>query len=292
MTEDQTKSARFWNVITRIRIYVTNILFLAIMLMIVVSISFSFFISSDLKDPEGKALIFNPQGPIVEQLEGVGDPLSLLLQGPPQQGVLVREVLELLESAESDERIEHIILKLENIYGTGQAVLFDVGQALKKLRESGKNIISVGDSYDDTSYYLASFSNEIILNPDGMILLTGFSRYRTYYKSFLDKLKITVNLFRVGKYKSAMEPYIRDDMSESAKEASRTWMGVLWDSWKEVVARNRNMLPSEIQNIADNAPILIKEEKGDIAKALVKVKLVDKLLSRTETRKYLEELIG
>ena len=292
MTEDQTKSARLWNAITRIRIYVTNILFLAIMLMIVVSISFSFFISSDLKDPEGKALIFNPQGPIVEQLEGVGDPLSLLLQGPPQQGVLVREVLELLESAESDERIDHIILKLENIYGTGQAVLFDVGQALKKLRESGKNIISVGDSYDDTSYYLASFSNEIILNPDGMILLTGFSRYRTYYKSFLDKLKITVNLFRVGKYKSAMEPYIRDDMSESAKEASRTWMGVLWDSWKEVVARNRNMLPSEIQNIADNAPILIKEEKGDIAKALVKVKLVDKLLSRTETRKYLEELIG
>ena len=136
MTEDQTKSARLWNAITRIRIYVTNILFLTIMLIIVVSISFSFFISSDLKDPEGKALIFNPQGPIVEQLEGVGDPLSLLLQGPPQQGVLVREVLELLESAESDERIEHIILKLENIYGTGQAVLFDVGQALKKLRES------------------------------------------------------------------------------------------------------------------------------------------------------------
>ena len=291
MTEKTTRTKRIWDLISKIRSFLSNLVFLLILGSITVVIVFSLF-DDDLKDPEGKALVINPQGPIVEQIQGSGDPLSFILQGQPQKEVLVGNLLDILEAAEDDERIKFIVLKLDNIYGTGQTVLFDIGQVLKKLKEKGKIIISIGDAYDESAYYLASFSNEIILNPDGFIFLDGYSRYRTYFKSFLEKLKVSVNLFRVGKYKSAMEPYIRDDMSKEAKEASKAYMEVLWDSWKGVVAENRDMQTSDLQYFVDNAEKLIAQEKGDAASALLKANLIDKISNRTQTRKYLKETIG
>lgn len=288
---EETRLERFWKVVGKIRSSLSNFLFLVILLVISVAIVGSFF-GSDLKDPEGKALVINPQGPIVEQIEGGNDPLTFLLQGQPQKQLLVNNLLEVLKKAKTDDRIKFIVLNLDNIYGTGQTVLFDVGQALKELREAGKIIISTGDNYDQSGYYLASFSNEIIINPDGFIFLEGLSRYRTYFKSLLEKLKVSVNLFRVGKYKSAMEPYIRNDMSEEAKEAAKAYLEVIWDSYKEVVAENRDMQPDNLQYIADNSNILIKKEKGNAAAALLKANLVDKVLNRTQTREYLQKKIG
>ena len=174
MTEKTTRTKRIWDLISKIRSFLSNLVFLLILGSITVVIVFSLF-DDDLKDPEGKALIINPQGPIVEQIQGSGDPLSFILQGQPQKEVLVGNLLDILEAAEDDERIKFIVLKLDNIYGTGQTVLFDIGQVLKKLKEKGKIIISIGDAYDESAYYLASFSNEIILNPDGFIFLDGSS---------------------------------------------------------------------------------------------------------------------
>ena len=148
------------------------------------------------------------------------------------------------------------------------------------------------DYYDESSYYLASFANEIILHPDGEIYIDGYSRIRTYYKSFIDKLEVTVNLFRVGKYKSAMEPFIRDDMSEAAKEASMAYLSILWDSWKKVVSSNRDIKLSDIQSYADSFDEYIIKETGNAAKAALNSNLVDRLLNRTQTREYLIELIG
>ena len=291
MNDTKTRSERFWERITKIRNISANFLFLLIVSVLLIAVVGSFF-SGDLKDPKGKALVLNPQGPIVEQLQGTGDPFDLILQGQPQKEVLARHFLEILDYAAKDDRIKFVVLELDNIYGTGQVVLFDIGKALEKIKEAGKTIISTADSYDESAYYLASFSNEVIMNPDGFIFLEGYSRYRTYYKSLLNKLKISVNLFRVGKFKSAMEPFIRDNMSEEAKEANKKWMGVLWESWKREVAENRNLLPADIQKFADNAQNYVKEESGDTATALLKANLIDKVMNRTATRKYLNDLIG
>ena len=195
-------------------------------------------------------------------------------------------------SVKDDPRIGYIVLKLDNIQGTGQTVLFDLGQALKKAKDSGKKILAIGDSYSQSAYYLASYADEVIVNPDGAVLIEGYSRYRNYYKSFLDKLKISINLFKVGSYKSAMEPFIRDTMSAEDKEASMFWMGDLWSSWKEDVSINRGLEPADIQFYADNANILIKDQFGDMAKAAKKANLIDKILNRTQIREYLEELVG
>ena len=287
-----TKTERFWERVTKIRSFTANTLFLLIVLVLLFSIIGSIFAGKKLPDPKGKALVINPAGPIVEQVRSLTDPLNILISGDIGREVHVRNILYVLEAAEKDERIENIVLKLDNIYGTGQAVLYDVGQALQRTKDAGKNIIAVGDFYDQNAYYLASFANEIILNPDGGLLIDGYSRYRTYYKSLLDKAEVTVNLFRVGKYKSAMEPYIRDSMSEAAKEASIAYLSVLWDSWKEVVSNNRSLKPEDIQKFSDNFDKFVIQENGNEAKAVLNLNLVDKLLNRTKTREYLIGLIG
>ena len=290
---ETTKIERFWEWVTTARKFTINLLFLLIVLIILFSILGSIFSSNKLPDPEGKALVFNPEGPIVEQVSGLGaDPINILLSGLPTPEVNVRDVLFTLEAAHKDERIEHVILSLDNIYGTGQTVLYDVGQALKKLKDSGKNIVAIADYYDQSSYYLASFANEIILHPDGGVAIDGYSTVRLYYRSFIDKLEVTVNLFRVGKYKSAMEPYIRDNMSEADKEARLAYLKILWDSWKNVVSENREIQANTIQSYADNLDEYMLAEGGNGAKAALKLNLVDKLLNRTQKREYLMELIG
>ena len=289
---ETTKMNRFWEWVTTARKFTINLLFLLIVLILFSVLLGSIFSGSKLPDPEGKALVFNPQGPIVEQVAGSLDPLSFALYGPPTPGVNVRNVLFALKNAKEDERIEHIILKLDNLGGTGQTVLYDVGQALQELKDSGKNIIAVSDYYSQRSYYLASFANEIIMHPDGSVDISGYSRIRTYYKSLLDKLEVTVNLFRVGKFKSAMEPYIRDNMSDAAKEASAAYLNALWNSWKKVVSSNRTLEVEGIQNYADTFDELVIKEIGDTGKTALNFKLVDKLLNRNQQRDYLIDLVG
>jgi len=289
---ETTKMNRFWEWVTTARKFTINLLFLLIVLIFLGALLGSIFSGSKLPDPEGKALVFNPQGPIVEQVAGSLDPLSFALYGPPTPGVNVRNVLFALKNAKEDERIEHIILKLDNLGGTGQTVLYDVGQALQELKDSGKNIIAVSDYYSQRSYYLASFANEIIMHPDGSVDISGYSRIRTYYKSLLDKLEVTVNLFRVGKFKSAMEPYIRDNMSDAAKEASEAYLNALWNSWKKVVSNNRTLEVEGIQNYADTFDELVIKEIGDTGKTALNFKLVDKLLNRNQQRDYLIDLVG
>ena len=287
-----TKIDLFWQRVTTARNLAANLLFLLIVLIVLVAILGSIFSGSELPDPEGKALVLDPQGPIVEQVSGSLDPLNFVLYGPPTPGVNARDLLFALKTAKEDERIKHIILKLDNIDGTGQTVLYDVGQALQELKDSGKNIVAVADYYNQSSYYLASFANEIVLHPDGEIYIGGYSRIRTYYKSLIDKLEVTVNLFQVGTYKSAMEPDIRESMSEASREANIAYMKVLWDSWMAVVSNNRNLESEDIQNFSDTYDDLVIQENGNTAKAALNYNLADKLLNRNQQRDYLVGLVG
>ena len=151
-----------------------NSLFLIVVLVTIISFIASFF-TKDFEDPSGKALVLSPAGPIVEQVAGSDDPFDVIRgQGPSE--LYVGDLLEVLESAAKDERVRDIVLRLDNIEGTGQAVLYDVGNALLKVKDSGKNIIAIGDSYGRSGYYLASFANEVIMDPDGYIFIDGFGR--------------------------------------------------------------------------------------------------------------------
>ena len=267
-----------------------NSLFLLVVLLAIISFIASFF-TKDFEDPSGKALVLSPAGPIVEQVAGSDDPFDVIRgQGPSE--LYVGDLLEVLESASNDDRVTDIVLRLDNIEGTGQAVLYDVGNVLQKVKDSGKNIIAVGDSYGRSGYYLASFADEVIMDPDGFIFVDGFGRSKLYFKAFLDKLKIDFNIFRVGTFKSAVEPYLRNDMSEAAKEANLAYLNVLWDSWKNVVSNNRGLNPQDIQFLTDNADEVASKSKKGLAHALLSYGLIDNLLSRREQREYLLEKFG
>ncbi len=297
MEENKTRFQRFkenplgWMFTGDLFFLTLNSIFLMMVIIAIFSI-FSSIFSSNLEDPEGKALVINPYGPIVEQVASASDPLDFLLVGGQPTELYVGDLLEVLEAASKDERVKDLVLRLDNISGTGQAVLYDVGLALKKVKDSGKRIIAIGDDYSESGYYLASFADEIIMNTEGWILIDGFGRSKMYYKSFLDKLKISFNIFRVGTFKSAVEPYLRDDMSEAAKEANLAYLDVLWSSWVDIVSENRSLTPNGIQYLVDNTDKLVKKSGKGTAEAFFQYGMVDKLLSRIEQREYLLELFG
>ncbi len=297
MEENKTRFQRFkenplgWMFTGDLFFLTLNSIFLMMVIIAIFSI-FSSIFSSNLEDPEGKALVINPYGPIVEQVASASDPLDFLLVGGQPTELYVGDLLEVLEAASKDERVKDLVLRLDNISGTGQAVLYDVGVALKKVKDSGKRIIAIGDDYSESGYYLASFADEIIMNTEGWILIDGFGRSKMYYKSFLDKLKISFNIFRVGTFKSAVEPYLRDDMSAAAKEANLAYLDVLWSSWVDIVSENRSLTPNGIQYLVDNTDKLVKKSGKGTAEAFFQYGMVDKLLSRIEQREYLLELFG
>ena len=245
----------------------------------------------EFDDPTDKALVIRPLGPIVEQVAGSDDPFDNLSGDLPSE-LYVGDLLEVLEAAASDDRVQDIVLSLDNINGTGQAVLYDVGNALQKIQEADKNIIAVGDYFTRSGYYLASFADEIIMNSDGLVEMDGFGRSRLFYKSFLDKIKVDFNVFRVGTFKSAVEPYLGNEMSEAAKEANLAYLDVLWSSYKDVISKNRGMTSEEIQYLVDNSDSILTEEGLSSSEAILNYGLVDKLLPRTKTRSYLKELFG
>ena len=150
----------FWLFSGKLFFLSLNIIFLIVIIISIFSIISSLFVN-EFKDPTNKALVISPTGPIVEQITGSNDPLDQLSGDVPRE-LYVGDLLEVLESAAQDERVQNVLLRLDNIDGTGQAILYDVGVALQRIQDSGKTIIAVGDYYSRSGYYLASYADETV----------------------------------------------------------------------------------------------------------------------------------
>ncbi|MCV6605959.1 MAG: S49 family peptidase, partial [Porticoccaceae bacterium] len=170
--------------------------------------------------PESAALLIAPQGAVVEQLTTSPSPLDLLSSGPAQETLLGNLVVS-IRAAAKDKRINSLVLNLDNFAGAGFSKLSDIGDALQIFRDSGKPIIVTGDNFSQGQYFLASHADRILLNPFGAVEVMGFSSYRTYFKDALDKLKVNVHVFKVGSFKDAVEPFLRNNMSEASKLHNR-----------------------------------------------------------------------
>ena len=167
-----------------------------------------------------------------------------------------------------------------------------IGKALKEFRDSGKPVYAVGENYSQGQYYLASFANKIWLSPQGVVDLHGFATNGLYYKSLLDKLKVSTHVFRVGTYKSAVEPFIRDDMSPAAREADSRWIGELWQNYLNTVAANRQIPAEQVFPGAQGLLEGLTKTGGDTAKYALENKLVDALASSAEIEKALTKEFG
>lgn len=246
------------------------------------------------KVPSSAVLVLDLEGPLVEQLTGrsSGDLIGALAAGDAAKETLVRDVTEALDKAREDKRIKAVLLDLDGMQGSGLTKLQDVAEALDKFRKTGKKVIAAGDRYTQSQYFLAARADEVFMSEDGMVLLEGFGRYRMYYKDAIDRFGLEWNVFRVGEYKSFVEPYIRNDMSPEAKEADLDWMGDLWRGYLGDVATARKVKPEDITAMIEDYPARLKAQGGDAAKLALSEKLVDTLAPRDVVRRRLVELAG
>lgn len=247
--------------------------------------------------PDEAALVLNPNGVLVETAEDV-DPFEVIVEqaygvNEPTQ-IEVHDVVRVIRKAKDDKRIKGLVLDLGSlgVSPSSASKLHYIADEIAQFKESGKKVIAVGDYYTQEQYLLAAGADEIYMNDFGNLVIYGYGAYGTYVKSFLEKLKITSHVFRVGTYKAAVEPFIRDDMSPEAKEANRAYLDVLWRSYIDVVENGRGLTPGTVENYANNMSAVMASADGSFAKAAVNEGFVDELKSRAEMIDYLKQTFG
>jgi protease-4 len=277
----------FWNSISATRRFVGNLLFL---LLVVFLIALVFFESGN-EVPEGAALILSPEGNIVEQkTETVL--ASDIFGDAAREETLLKDIIDVIDYAKDDKRIKLMVLDLRKMGNAGISKLQSIGAALERFSGSGKPIFAYGDYFNQNQYYLAAHADRLYLSPMGAILLNGFGLYRLYYKTALDKLQIQFHVFKVGTYKSALEPVTRDSMSEYAKEANLGWLNILWEAYKSDVAQGRRFNPQSLDDYINNISGYLAQAGGDAAVMALNLGLVDGLKTRDEVRQELIERVG
>ncbi|WP_033575527.1 signal peptide peptidase SppA [Dickeya chrysanthemi] len=202
------------------------------------------------------------------------------------------DIVDSIRQAKDDSNITGMVMDLSDFVGADQPSLQYIGKALREFRDAGKPIFAVGDNFNQTQYYLASFANKIYLTPQGNIDLHGFATNNLYYKTLLDKLKVTAHIFRVGTYKSAVEPFIRDDMSPDAREADNRWISTLWQHYLDTVAANRQITPQQLFPGAEKILANLQTVDGDTARYALENKLVDEVASRSMVEQALIKAFG
>ncbi|MBY8084592.1 signal peptide peptidase SppA [Vibrio fluvialis] len=282
-----------WKFITFIRLALTNLIFL-------LSLAIIYFVYIHAESPtttvdKASALVLNLSGPIVEQSTYV-NPMdsfagSVLGQDLPKENVLF-DIVDTLRHAKDDEKVSGLVLALRDMPETNLTKLRYIAKAINEFKASGKPVYAVGDFYNQSQYYLASYANKIFLSPDGAVMLRGYSAYNLYYKTLLEKLDVNTHVFRVGTYKSAIEPFIRDDMSDAARESASRWLTQLWGAYVDDVATNRQIDAKTLTPSMDEFLALLKQSSGNLADLSLKVGLVDELATRQQIRKELADIFG
>ena len=277
----------FWQGLSVCRAMVGNLIFLALIIFFL-----ALFFYGDKKDiPDEAALILSPQGDIV--IQKTETMLSSRLMGEAsREETLLKDIIDVIDHAKDDQRVKALVLDLQDMGSAASSKLADIGQALLRFKTGGKPIYASGDYYGQQQYYLAAHADHLYLHPMGGVALTGFGIYRNYFKSALEKLMIQFHVFRVGTYKSALEPFLRDDMSEYAKEANLSWLSVLWDTYAGTIAELRGLPPEAVDDYINNISENLSLVKGDTAQLALDHGLVDALKTRDEVREELIALVG
>ncbi|MFT4178809.1 MAG: signal peptide peptidase SppA [Thermomonas sp.] len=280
-----------WDAVNFTRRLVFNILFLIVLLLVLMAV-FGGGKLAPLDDDT--TLVFKLDGRLVEQYSC--DPLSRSLAQATNsrdcREIRLRDALRALESARTDKRINRVVLRLDEFQPSGFASLREVAAALATVRAAGKQVVAYGDNYGQAQYLLAAQADEIYLDPMSQtgVMLDGLASYRPYFREALhDKLGVDMNLFKVGEYKSAAEPYILDAASPESKEADLFWMGDIWRRMLADIGKARGIAPATLAAQADTLPEQVAAAKGDLAQMALQQKLVTALKTREEVETLLAE---
>ncbi len=241
-------------------------------------------------------LRLNLNGPIVEEKTYV-DPVEAAINDATMGNevpaeILLDDIITVIDEAANDDRISIILLDLQKMPNAHLNKLKQITQAIERFKATGKKVISTGYYYTQAQYYLAAHADEVTMHPYGGVSIEGYGMFPLYFKDALEKLAVTQHIFRVGTFKSAVEPFIRNDMSDAAKEANRVWLGALWQEYKQDVAAVRPFDESNFDETMDELLVKMQAVNGDSGKYSLENQWVDSLKSNQQIRQQLIDLVG
>ncbi len=279
-----------WQVITATKNAIGNFIFLAIVAFILIAI-----FSDDTETlQKSTALVISPSGVVVEQKQIV-DPIAGFLSGyeAEETETALRDITEAIDNARSDDRISALVLDLDRMQA-GLSKLEDIASSITRFKTSGKPVLAFGKSYSQSQYYLASMADETYLDASSFpvfsgVFLPGLGTYPLYFSSALEKLNIQYNVYKVGNFKSAVEPFTRDSMSDEAKLANRDWLDALWQNYRDHVTEQRQISPNSFDRFTNNYDELLTDQQGNGNELALSQDLIDGLLSVTEWRDRVSE---
>jgi protease-4 len=277
-----------WRLLNNLRQLVLNLIFLLIFIVVLAGL----FHEEGPAVPDASALILDPSGVLVDQIS-YADPFSNLFSGndePPE--TLLSDLVKAVDGATADPRIKLIVLQTDALEHAGISKTEELSAALQRFREHKKRVIAVGDSFNQDQYLLAAQADQILMNPMGEVLLQGFGVYTNYFKEALDKLQVSVHVFRVGAFKSAVEPFMRDDMSDEVKQNHLTWLSTLWQHYKAEVTTRRHIEPQKFDDYVNKIDEVFAAAQGDTGKAALDWHLIDALKTREQINDLLVEQVG
>ena len=286
-----------WRGLNFIRDCVMNLVFLLFVLLLGAILSLSSYMDGEKVELVGDqgALLLNLDGYLADNRDSQPE-WERALQELDNQHVPGKistfDVVYAIEQAVSDERIKGLVLDLNYFEGADIPALEYVGESLKNFKKTEKPVIAFSDNYTQAQYLLASYADEIYLNPRGSVFIQGLAAQNLYFKEMLDKLEVTPHVFRVGTYKSAVEPFLRNDMSPEARRNLQQWLNGMWTNYKDIIAANRKIDQNSVLPDAKTFLKELKALKGDSTAYVEKRKLVTQLASRSELDKKLIELFG
>ncbi|MEN0044879.1 MAG: signal peptide peptidase SppA [Pseudomonadota bacterium] len=263
-----------------------------VLLLMIFSVVISVMGSDVPTVPKKTALVVAPSGALTEQLAGT--PLDRAIgevTGDTVPQILVRDLVEAIDLAAEDDAVKIMYLRTDGVAGD-MTKLRKVAAAIRRFRDSGKRVIAFGAYYSQGGYYLAAQADEVLLEPNGAVIIEGYGAYRNYYAEAIEKLSISWNVFKVGTHKSFVEPYTRNDMSDEDKGQRLALMDALWTNYKNEVEAARGLEAGTIQRLADDVDIELEKVNGNLAAFALENGLVDGLATATDVRERFIEVVG
>ncbi len=265
-----------------------------LLLLICATLVFVLIPRKEEKIPSGSVLRLDIAGDIVEEKKLLSTFEKLLQDSlainAPEPETALQDILDIIHEATGDNRIVALVLNVKDMGRGGMNQLETIGQALNDFKKTGKTVVAAEDYYTQSQYFLASYADRILVNPMGGVDIHGIGVYRLYFNDAVEKLKINYNVFKIGSYKSALEPFTRNSMSPADKQQNELWLSALWQVYTDQIAKQRNIPVHAVQNYTDNIDKALYSTKGNTAQLALETGLVDQIATRQETTTYLASL--
>lgn len=274
--------------------FIRNFLLNMLLLVACVAIIFIFRPRETAQIPYDAVLRLDISGDIVEEKQLLnsferllGDSFTI---AAPEPETALQDILDIINTGTKDDHIAVLLLNLKDMGHAGINQLQNIGQAIEKFKETGKTVVAAEDYYTQSQYFLASYASKIFVNPMGGVDIHGFGVYRLYFKDALEKIKVNYNLFKVGTYKSALEPFTRNSMSPADRQQNELWLSALWRVYTDQIAKQRNISLEVLHHYTDNISEALNSTSGNTARLALETGLVDQVATRNEVTSYLTSL--